>query len=306
MNKEFLYKFTVFTPTYNRADLLSRVYNSLTRQTCKDFEWLVVDDGSTDGTEALVASWISDAIINIRYYRQVNSGKHVAINLGVEKALGELFLIIDSDDYCLDNSLERFNYNWNKINQKERIGISGIFVNCINKKNQIIGTEFPFDFYISDMFDVFYDKRVKGDKWGFFRTDILRQYKFPIFPGENFLTEALVWNRIALKYKTVFVNENLLVVEYQSNGLSAGSLRLRIKNFQGATAYYREFYSLPVPYFFKIKNLVNYIRFSLHGGVGLSKQINDFKGLLARLMILIFFPMGVVFYLKDIKTVKSL
>lgn len=298
MNQKYLYKFTVFTPTFNRAHLLYYVYNSLKEQTFKNFEWIIVDDGSTDNTRDIVNQWIKEGIIDIKYFWQKNSGKHVAINFGAEKARGELFLIIDSDDSCADKSLEIFDLYWNRIGLKERENISGIFTNCVDKKGNLIGSKFPKDFLVSSMVNVFYRDKVRGDKWGFFQTNILQEYKFPVFPGENFLTEAIVWNRIGLKYKTIFVNENLLLVNYQENGLSAGSLKLRIKNFRGATAYYKEFYNLPVPHILKIRNLINYIRFSLHGRIDFFNQLKDFN-FSGKLWIFVLYPFGSAFFLKD-------
>ena len=105
------YIFTVFTPTYNRAHTLSRVYKSLADQTFKNFEWLIVDDGSTDGTKVLIEKWTEEASFPIRYFYQENQGKHIAHNLGVKKARGELFLSLDSDDTCVPEALERFNYH---------------------------------------------------------------------------------------------------------------------------------------------------------------------------------------------------
>lgn len=98
---------TIFTPTYNRAHLLPNLYQSLLNQKRVDFEWLIVDDGSTDGTEELVNQWIEEAVLTIRYFRKENSGKHTAINKGVQLAKGELFLIVDSDDVLAENALKK-------------------------------------------------------------------------------------------------------------------------------------------------------------------------------------------------------
>ncbi|MFT0647270.1 glycosyltransferase family A protein [Bacteroides thetaiotaomicron] len=98
---------TVFTPTYNRAYILNDLYQSLCRQTCRKFEWLIVDDGSTDNTEGLVASWLDEGKMSLRYIKQPNGGKHRAINKGIQEANGDLFFIVDSDDYLAKNAIER-------------------------------------------------------------------------------------------------------------------------------------------------------------------------------------------------------
>mgnify|MGYP003214151433 CR=1 FL=1 len=122
-------KLTVFTPTYNRAYILGKLYESLCRQTAGDFEWIVVDDGSTDGTEALVRGWSSMAPFSLRYVRQANGGKHRAINRGVREARGELFFIVDSDDYLADNAVERVLSQYDTVRGREDFaGVCGMKV----------------------------------------------------------------------------------------------------------------------------------------------------------------------------------
>jgi glycosyltransferase involved in cell wall biosynthesis len=118
--------FTVFTPSYQRAKTLPRVYESLQSQTFTDFEWLVIDDGSTDNTRALVAGWQQDARFPIRYLFQKNAGKHVAYNRAARLARGELLVTLDSDDSCLPNALERFYFWWQSIPSAQRDGFAGV------------------------------------------------------------------------------------------------------------------------------------------------------------------------------------
>jgi len=261
MNHSHLYKFTVFTATFNRADILPNVYESLRLQTFKDFEWIVVDDGSTDGTRGLIEKWIKEKEITIRYFKQENKGKHTAINFGVSKAQGELFLIIDSDDICVKDALEILNDDWNNIVDDEKVKYAGIFSNCKNKNGNIIGNKFPQDIFDSNMLDIYYKYGVKGDKWGFFRIDILKEFVFPEIKGEKFITEALIWNQISLKYLFRFINKQLLIVEYQEDGLSQNSFKVRAKNPIGTCLYYKSFLSLPVPLHWKFRAVLNYIRF---------------------------------------------
>jgi glycosyltransferase involved in cell wall biosynthesis len=296
------YKFTVFTATYNRSHLLGRVYESLKKQTFKDFEWIIVDDGSSDKTNELVQSWIKEGNLAISFFQQKNSGKHVAINLGVSRAQGELFLILDSDDECFSNSLEKLNFYWEKIPYEKKNSFSGVYGNCIDRNNQIIGSKFPSDLIDVSFLDIYYKFNIKGDKWGFFRTDILKEYSFPVIEGEKFLTEAVAWNRIALKYKTRFVNENFLLVEYQSNGLSGQSLKVRVKNPLGAALYYGEFLSMPIPVYWKIRGLLNYLRFSFHGNLNIFKQISKINHYFFGLFLL---PLGYIIYRNDLKKLRK-
>ncbi|MGC9064033.1 MAG: glycosyltransferase family A protein, partial [bacterium] len=111
---------TLFTPTYNREKLLSRLYESIKRQSFSNFEWIIVDDGSTDNTEQIVESWLKESTFDIRYFYQQNSGKHIAINKGVREARGELFFIIDSDDWLGDDSLQDIWQTWQSIPEKQK------------------------------------------------------------------------------------------------------------------------------------------------------------------------------------------
>src|SRR5579883_1323984 len=114
-------RFTVLTPTYNRVGYLGRVYESLCAQTFRDFEWIIVDDGSTDGTQELVSSW--KPFFPIRYTWKPNGGKHTAVNVGVAMAAGEFTLILDSDDHCIPHTLERLDYHWKQISNPERFAV---------------------------------------------------------------------------------------------------------------------------------------------------------------------------------------
>lgn len=297
MNNQNIYNFTVCTPTLNRANLLGRVYDSLKKQDFRDFEWLIIDDGSTDNTAALVDFWIKESILAIRYIKQENKGKHVALNLALDNARGKFFLIIDSDDYFIDNALSTFFKHWQSIEPKE--SFSGVFANCLNPNRKLIGSKFPEDVYDSNFIETFYHKKVVGDKCGFFVTDILRAYRFPVFAGEKFLSEALVWNRLALKYQTRFINEGLVVADYQPDGLSGRSVKVRIDSPIGAATYYKEFLSLPVSFFWKLRNLINYVRFSRHGRINVRKQIINLKPFYLKLFFPFFLPLGWYLFYSD-------
>ena len=206
MNKAYPYVFTVFTPTYNRAHTLARVYCSLNRQTFKNFEWLIIDDGSSDNTNKLIMSWEKKAWFKIRYYRQENSGKHIAINRAVELAKGELFIIADSDDTFLRNTLERFYFHWKSIRDDVKARYFAVIFNSIDIDGNLIGKRFPFNPTDSDSEEILFRYKVTGEKWGFQKTDVLKKYPFPDIRTECF-PEFYIWRRIAKKYKIRFVNE---------------------------------------------------------------------------------------------------
>ncbi len=201
--------FTVFTPTHNRAHTLHRVMDSLRKQTFQDFEWLVVDDGSTDNTHALIQKWQDEAFFPIRYHHQSNQGKHIAFNKGVREAQGKFFVPLDSDDACFPEALERLLTLWEAIPNKENF--TGVCVLCQNQDDKRVGDEFPKPIIDSNSCEIFYKYRIKGEKWGFHRTEVLKQYPFPEIPGIKFIPESIIWHNIAKKYQIRFVNEALRI-----------------------------------------------------------------------------------------------
>lgn len=199
--------FTVFTPTYNRAKTLHRVYESLQQQTFRDFEWLIVDDGSVDDTKAVVEAWRKVAAFPIRYVWQKNSHKKTAFNHGVRLSHGEFFLPADSDDAFPPNALERFAHHWFAIQGNERDHFAGVCGLCQDEQGNVVGDPFPGDWGVdSDSLEMRFRFGVRGEKWGFCRTDILRAYPFPDYlPGH--VPEGVVWSAIAAHFKARFINE---------------------------------------------------------------------------------------------------
>lgn len=210
-------RFTVFTPTFNRAHTLPRVYASLCAQRYRELEWLVVDDGSTDGTRTLVEGWATSAPFPIRYVQQAHGGKAAAVNVGARLARGDLFLIADSDDAFVPDALARFAAHWLAISPEERAGFTGVTALCCDEHGRRIGDAFPTSPLDSDSLELLYRYGVRGEKWGFHRTDVIRQFPFPVLEGTRHTPEDAVWRAIARRYKTRFVNDVLRVC-YQDAG----------------------------------------------------------------------------------------
>ena len=206
---------TLFTPTYNRAHLLFRLYNSILQQNFMDVEWLIVDDGSSDSTENVIQSFIEENKIIIHYFKKKNGGKHSAINFGLQKAKGELFFIIDSDDLLADNALKIVEKKYQSIKEDAKIcGIIGLS-QYINKK-EIVGDCFLNNNWIVSFADVYLKYHLKGDKSVAFKTDILKKYLFPEEKGIRFVFEAVVWHEMSKKYNVLAVHEIIQLVEYQN------------------------------------------------------------------------------------------
>jgi len=290
--------FTVFTPTFNRAHLLGRAFQSLKAQTFRDFEWVIVDDGSTDGTQDAVTHWIKEVDFPITYIWQPNSGKHVAINRGVELAKGELFVVLDSDDWLVPTALERLLYWWETVPFEDRGNYTGVAGLYAYPSGKVVGSPFPAPVIDSNAVEIRTKYRVKGDKFGMNRTEVLREFPFPENLG-RFVTESLVWNRIAKKYRIRYVNEIFAYKEYQPGGLSARSIELRAQSSAAARTYYREFVELEgfyIPFFDRLRACANYVRFSLHGKVSLR---NQFKEITKKGLYLLSLPIGLMVYIRD-------
>ena len=234
----FDYKITVFTPTYNRAYILENLYRSLQRQSYGDFEWLVVDDGSCDGTEALFDRWRREENpFPIRYVRQENGGKCRAINHGLKLARGELFFTVDSDDYLTDDALEKV-ARWEAELPKDQkyCGFAG---NLGTAPNVTPNKPLPGDFFDGTAFNRY--GIVDGERASVFYTDIHRRYLYPEFPGEKFMTEAVTWNRMANDgYRMRFFNDIIWIFEYKDDGLTRSGYDLFLRNPQGTGLFFRE------------------------------------------------------------------
>ena len=245
----FKYKITLFTPTYNRAYILDVLYRSVQRQTYRNFEWIIMDDGSTDNTEELVRSWMKDGNdFPIRFYKVPNGGKCRAINRGLDLAEGELFFIMDSDDYLTDDSLETV-VKWEST-IAGKPGYCGVAGNRGSSPTETPNTSIEsmygkgvnyIDEYAFVRYPEYTDKVIDGERAGVWYTEIHRKYKYPEFEGENFLTPCITWNRMSNDgYKIRIFEDIIWICEYREDGLTMqGNMRF-IKNPAGAGLCLRE------------------------------------------------------------------
>lgn len=251
---------TIFTPAYNRAHLLPRLYESLEAQSCKDFEWIVVDDGSKDNTREVVEEYMARASFPVRYFYQENGGKHRAINRGVKEAKGELFFIADNDDWLPANAVEVVVEDFEAV--KDDDSFAGVCGLDAYEDGRIVGSGLPADVQDCTAHEIRYRYNVTGDMKEVFRTSVMREFPFPDNEGERFCPEALVWNRIALKYKLRYINIPIYKVEYQPDGLTANIMRVRHFSPMASMSTYAELYHAPVPFIVRLKAAINYWRFT--------------------------------------------
>jgi len=201
---------TVFTPIYNRRAILKRVYQSLSDQTFRDFEWLIIDDGSFDNTRGIVSAFEHDATFPIRYYYQFNAGKHTAINKAVSLTDSKFFVIADSDDSFKPESLEVFINEWTLIPENQREEYQGIICKCYDASSGKNIGDFQGNRIDANELDAGFKLQFRFEKWSFFRIDVLREFLFPE-PKEKlkFYPETVVWQRMSRKYKTRYINVSL-------------------------------------------------------------------------------------------------
>ncbi len=177
-----------------------------------------MDDGSRDSPKELVERWQVESAFPIRYIYQENQGYHVAFNRGVQEAKGELFLPIADDDACVPQALERLKYHWDRIPDSQRKRFSRVTVLCRDHNGRLVGDLFPRDILDSDSLELVFKYKVKGEKWGFQRTDVLKEFPYPVLPGVKYIPEGVVWFALARRFKTRFVNEILRIYHCEDIG----------------------------------------------------------------------------------------
>lgn len=272
----------VLTPTYNRADCLANLYDSLCAQTDKSFKWYIVDDGSTDNTEETVKSLVEKATFQIEYIKKTNGGKHTAINEGLRHIDEELTFIVDSDDTVTSNAVEIVLNYYEKYKSNDKIcGFSFLrrFPN-----GEINGKPFANDELIGSYIDV----RVNGDdthadKAEVYFTKCLKEFPFPEYDGEKFLGEDLVWIRMARKYDTVHINKAIYIGNYLEGGLTNNRRKHNIASPVGCMHRAEEFMEKDVKFKYRIKGALQYIIYGKFAGYKIIRLIinSDFKFLTA-------------------------
>lgn len=255
---------TVFTPTYNRAYILPKLYESLCAQTDKDFEWLVVDDGSTDGTSLLLEKWKKEQKILMNIIKRENGGKSTAINLGVKNAKGNLFFIVDSDDFLTNDAISTI-LNDEKIFSENKIAFS-VAGFCYRRRNYrtgavIASSDVPLPNAATSL-ELAFKYYQSGDKAEVFYTDVLRKFPFPEISGNKFVPEALVWYRIAKSgYKLIVKDKAIYNCDYISDGYTKNFKSNFRKNCKGFALFYKECLSYKeIPLAVKIKYLIRFFQ----------------------------------------------
>lgn len=276
--------FTVFTPTYNRGGVIERVYKSLCNQTFEDFEWVVVDDGSTDDTEIVMKSFLSEnSTFPITYKKKENGGKHTAINMASTIAKGKFFFIVDSDDYLLPRSLENIFLYIKQIEENGLFaGVAGLRGNSFGAAWNQFGTgsgktntrHESKEYLDATSFDYRYKYKIYGDRAEVVRTELLKSHLFPEYAGENFVSEGVLWSALAHEgYLFRWFNTVVYITEeYRSDGLTKNIKEVHKRNPKGIRDYnnqllgYRE-----LPFEQRFRAGVGYFLYGKYAGQGFRK-----------------------------------
>ncbi|ULL13906.1 glycosyltransferase family 2 protein [Paenibacillus sp. H1-7] len=252
---------TVFTPTYNRAYTLPVCYESLKRQTSKDFVWLIIDDGSSDGTRELVEGWISEGAVPLRYHYQDNQGMHGAHNTAYELIDTELNVCIDSDDYMADDAVEKIVTFWKRHGSSSYAGIVALDA---SPDGQIIGTKLPEHLASSTLSDLYAKHQVKGDKKLVYRSELTRNCPpYPIFPGEKYCPLSYKYVLIDQECPLLLMNEVLCLVEYLPDGSSMNMIKQYKRNPRGFLFFRKVAMEFAPTYKDRLRESIHYVSSNL-------------------------------------------
>lgn len=293
MNKVENKFITVITPTYNRAEQLVALYTSLCNQTNKSFSWLIVDDGSIDATDAKVREWICENKVDITYIYKENGGKHTALNKGIQSITTPLTFIVDSDDYLTNDAIEIIESDYLANSEKDICGIA--YLRRSKAGHYLTNKLVPNDGLIESFCECRYNRNIKGDMAEVWFTDCLKEFPFPEFYNEKFVSEDIVWIQMSKKYKMVFYNKAIYISDYLEGGLTRNRRDINKKSPK-ASMYRGEVQleaNLPVKY--KCRAMLYYI---VYGKFAKLSYLDLFKRSKHKCMFICCSPVGMALYSK--------
>lgn len=281
---------TVFTPTYNRANKLQRLYQSLCGQTNYGFEWLIIDDGSSDNTQQVVQCFMEkENKFPIRYFRKENGGKYTAHNEGVERANGDLFLCVDSDDYVEKNAIDEILNFWNKTVQESCTGIIAL------KKDQndnVLSDSFPKNVEKCKKIDLEQKYNCNGEFSLIFKTDIMKRYLYPVITDEKFMGENIVYDQVDQIGEMRLFNKVITICEYCEDGYTNNFMQVVLDNPTGYQIYYKQRIDLAVTFKEKVGYIIRYHAFKKMS----TNYVDTYRGINDKLVFLLK-PVGCVVYI---------
>jgi glycosyltransferase involved in cell wall biosynthesis len=306
------YCYTIFTAIYNSAHTIHRVIESLRHQTFKDFEWIIVNDGSTDNIDDIIEPLIGKEEFPIKYLSQnTNQGRPMAIVRGVSEAQGDFFFNLDADDALYEDALEVFTDVWNSIPLELKPTICGVVGNCVDQHGNFLGTEFPvpdtingIPVLICDEFESRYKYKVKGEKAGFVKINVMKEFLYD--PKiDRHITENVLWFAIATKYKQVYINKVLRTyyIHENPNALTivAGDI-----NPKGSAFYHEEIINkymqrMYLSFFKQLKIYIKFIKASLNAKINIFQAIKKLNRPSSRIIALFLIPLAILVKLTKMK-----
>lgn len=290
---------TVFTPLYNRINTLKRTYESLKRQTSKDFVWLIIDDGSTDDPYEIIKEWIKiNNGFEIKYVYKENGGMHTAHNTAYENIDTELNVCVDSDDYMPDNAVELIVNCWNENKNKGYAGI--IALDFADSTKKVIGKELPTDKESTTLMG-YYNNGGFGDKKLIYRTDIIKATPpYPVFDNEKYVALAYKYHLIDEKYELKILNECVCIVDYQMDGSSTNMYRQYVRNPKGFAFWRKEQMKHSINIKQKFKACIHYVSSSL-----IAKNKHFVKESPEKFLTVLSIPIGYILKVIVMKKSKS-
>lgn len=285
-------KLTILTPTYNRRKELRNLYLSLCGQTCNNFEWIIVDDGSQDETEKEVRNWSTEHKISINYIKKENGGKHTALNVGVQQVKTEWTFIVDSDDSLTENAIEIF---YDKLVQlPNNNNICGMAFLRKSKEGKYLTNKLvPYDGLIEDFCKCRYERGIKGDMAEIWKTSCLEEFPFPVFVKEHFLSEDVVWIKMAQKYQMIFYNQAIYISDYLDGGLTKTRREINVKSPLGCMYRGEVQLDANLPIKYKIRAMLYYSVYGQFAGFTVTKLLKKSKH---KILYIVCLPISKVLY----------
>jgi glycosyltransferase involved in cell wall biosynthesis len=301
-HKMYKYQFTVFTCCYNGAHTIHRVIESLKKQTFRDFEWIILNNGSTDNLDEIIKPLIEAKIFPIKYLSLSPNNFQVAQNMGVSNAEGEFYVIFNADDALVDNALEVFYSTYQALPENVKNEISGVITNCSDQNGNLIGTLFPLNnntppppYLLCNELEMRHKYKVKGEKFGFVKTDIMKAFPYSVI--DKYVPENHIWFAIAEKYKAVYINASLRIYYIHSASLSHQNLPFPAGTLFFCQEVVNKYLSKMYPSFADI--LMWYCRltmYSLYANKKISLTISEINKRHKRLFACLCIPLGYLMY----------
>lgn len=273
--------FTVFTPTYNRKKTLKRLYDSLVEQGYSDLVWLVIDDGSSDGTTELINKLKEEKKIIIEYIYKENGGKMSAVNVAHKKCHTKYMITIDSDDMMSTGFIDIVSKNIMSIDGNDNI--AGIVYLTSSINGEIIGSKLPPNGTVCKFYDIYGKYGCTGDKCIVWKSEVLKNYLYPLIEGEKFIPDGYLMLQISKKYDVMTMNYSGTIVEYLDTGYSNNYFELVKKNPYGTMLYYREIYEINK----SLYNIYGYLLFGIYAKVSFNELLKKHS---AKMRIIFMYP----------------